>query len=112
MTQNGRPSLSSPVFARNGPNGPYVNWAKEPRGENRSIDSEEQAAEMTALRRCLATFSRPHQELLLAPYSGDRPVVTIAEESGKSANALYKLLGRLREKLAACIQKSVAQQPS
>jgi len=31
-------------------------------------------------------------------------VTMLAEQAGKSANALYKLLGRLREKLAACIE--------
>ncbi len=72
--------------------------------EAESIDALEQAAAMKALRSCLAKFSQPHQELLLAPYSGDGQVRTLAERAGKSANALYKLLGRLREKLSTCVQ--------
>ncbi len=45
---------------------------------------------------------------------GDEQLVqlslSIAEESGKSANALYKLLGRLREKLSVCIHKNLKPQ--
>ena len=55
-------------------------------------------------------FSPPHQELLLAPYSGEGRVTALAEQGGKSANALYKLLGRLREKLADCIHTSLRQE--
>jgi hypothetical protein len=40
---------------------------------------------MVALRGCLARFSEPHQELLLAPHAGDGRVCSIAEQSGKSA---------------------------
>ncbi|MDA7666441.1 sigma-70 family RNA polymerase sigma factor [bacterium] len=78
--------------------------------EAEAIDVEEQAAARMALRTCLDRFSEPHQELLLAPYSGDGHVKSIAEESGKSANALYKLLGRLREKLFVCIHKNLKPQ--
>ena len=72
-----------------------------------AIDAEEQAAERRALRSCLETFSAPHQELLLAPYSGEGQVLQLAIQSGRSANALYKLLGRLREKLATCVQRNI-----
>ena len=57
-----------------------------------------------ALTTCLGQFSEPHQELLLAPYGGDGRVQRLADECGKTVNALYKLLGRLREKLATCIR--------
>jgi RNA polymerase sigma-70 factor (ECF subfamily) len=75
-----------------------------------AIDADEQAAARRALRSCLETFSKPHQELLLAPYSGEGRVTQLASQSGRTANALYKLLGRLREKLAACVQRSIKPQ--
>lgn len=78
--------------------------------EAESIESEEQAAAMKVLRSCLVKFSQPHQELLLAPYSGEGRVKKIAEESGKSANALYKLLGRLREKLSDCVHENLERE--
>ena len=78
--------------------------------EAEAIDAEEQAATRRALRSCLDRFSAPHQELLLAPYSGEGRVTVLAAQGGKSANALYKLLGRLREKLADCIHASLRQE--
>ena len=78
--------------------------------EAEALDAEGQVEKMEALRGCLGKFSKAHQELLLAPYSGDGRVRVIAEESGKSANALYKLLGRLREKLSVCVHESLAQE--
>jgi RNA polymerase sigma-70 factor (ECF subfamily) len=78
--------------------------------EAASVDADEQAEAMKALRVCLLKFSKAHQELLLAPYSGEGRVKAIAEESGKSANALYKLLGRLREKLSVCVHQTIAQE--
>lgn len=78
--------------------------------EAAEMDVEDHALAMRALRVCLAKFSNPHQELLLAPYSGDGRVRDLAVESGKSANALYKLLGRLREKLSNCVHESIAKE--
>jgi len=78
--------------------------------EAETIEAEEQAATRRALRSCLERFSLPHQELLLAPYAGDGRVGVLAEQAGKSANALYKLLGRLRGKLTVCIQATLRQE--
>jgi len=61
----------------------------------------------SALDVCLAEFSELHQQLLLAPYRGAGRVKELAEQTGKSANAFYKLLGRLREKLSTCIKLRV-----
>ena len=72
--------------------------------EAEAMDAEEFAAIRGALTACLTQFSEPHQELLLAPYAGDGRVKQLAEQGRKSVNALYKLLGRLREKLANCIR--------
>lgn len=60
-----------------------------------------------ALETCLKQFSEAHQDLLLAPYSGDGQVTQLAEDCGKSVNALYKVLGRLREKLGTCIRRQL-----
>ncbi len=78
--------------------------------EAAELDADDHAQAMRALRVCLDKFSNPHQELLLAPYSGEGRVKRLAEESGKSANALYKLLGRLREKLSECVHESIAKE--
>ena len=72
--------------------------------EAEAMTAEDTAAVRQALDVCLTQFSEAHQELLLAPYAGDGRVKRIAEESGKSVNALYKMLGRLREKLGSCVR--------
>ncbi len=79
--------------------------------EAEAIDEDEDAARH-ALRSCLDQFSHTHRELLLAPYAGDGRVKVLAERSGKSANALYKLLGRLRGKLSTCVQRNLKLQAS
>jgi len=61
-----------------------------------------------ALHACLDQFSAEHRELLLAPHSSTYTVVEIAERRKKSPNALYKLLGRLREQLANCVRLRMA----
>ncbi len=61
--------------------------------------------ERNALRRCLQQFSDEHRKLLLAPYLSRGGVREMAERSGRTANSLYKLLGRLREKLSHCVER-------
>ena len=78
--------------------------------EAEAFQVEERERSLEALRSCLESFSTTHQELLLAPYFGEGRVTTLAEQAGKSANALYKLLGRLREKLHACIQTRLREE--
>ncbi len=50
------PEDSEPVFAKNGPHGPYVSWGKE----NRSIETEEQLLTIT-LDEALEALSKPRQ---------------------------------------------------
>ncbi|MCA9051191.1 MAG: hypothetical protein KDA89_20785, partial [Planctomycetaceae bacterium] len=72
------------------------------RGESRSAEAV--AARGKALHECLQQFSAEHRELLLAPHSSATSVVELSECREKTPNALYKLLGRLREQLADCIR--------
>lgn len=72
--------------------------------EAEGAPADELARVRRALKECLNKFSRSHQDLLLAPYLGDGRVKQLAGDCGKSVNSLYKLLGRLREKLGGCIR--------
>ena len=65
-----------------------------------------------ALHACLNQFSAEHRELLLAPHRSTDSVVEIAQRQEKSPNALYKLLGRLREQLIDCIRQRLAEEVS
>lgn len=80
--------------------------------EAEAITGEDVAEVRRALDACLTKFPDSHQELLLAPYAGDGRVKQLAEECGKSVNALYKLLGRLREKLGTCIRRQLQMEVS
>ena len=67
--------------------------------------------ERAALRACLAELAPHHRELVLAPYASEGRVTRLAEETGRSVNSLYKLLGRLREKLLLCVETRLAKEP-
>jgi len=71
------------------------------RGMPRSV--EELTARGKALHDYLGQFSSDQQDLLLVPHRSDFTVSELAEIRKKSVNALYKMLGRLREKLTECI---------
>lgn len=68
---------------------------------------EEQRA---ALQTCLQQMAPHHRDLLMAPYSRDGEVMRLAEGMGRSVNSLYKLLGRLREKLVQCMEQRLAEE--
>ena len=76
--------------------------------EASEIDEDVWAMEREALRECLAQLANHHRELVLAPYAGQGRVTRLAEKTGRTLNSLYKLLGRLREKLAQCVQSKVS----
>lgn len=78
--------------------------------ESEQIDSSLREQQRRSVRFCLREFSAAHQELLLAPYAGHGRIQRLANAQGKTANALYKLLGRLRGKLETCIRKRLSEE--
>ena len=75
--------------------------------EGEAILAEEQEAQIEALHTCLTKLSAPHRELIFAPYRKPGSIKALATERGRSANSLYCLLQRLREKLSACVRSQV-----
>lgn len=71
-------------------------------------DADELILEKAALGRCLTKLSPAHRELLLAPYEGAGKIKELAEQSPRTVNSFYKLLGRLRAKLQQCVEREVA----
>lgn len=59
----------------------------------------------TAFKKCFRELSSDHQKLLLAPHTPNISLASIAAEKKRTANALYKAMGRLRKKLSSCIRK-------
>ena len=63
--------------------------------------------ERDALKRCLAKLSEEHRRLVMMPYLEAGGLTQLAERTRRSANSLYKLLGRLREKLRICVEQEL-----
>jgi RNA polymerase sigma-70 factor, ECF subfamily len=76
-----------------------------------AAETEEEllAREKQALERCFQRMSPAHRELVLAPYAGGGRVKELAEQTNRSVNSLYKLLGRLRAKLQGCIDQDLSR---
>jgi RNA polymerase sigma-70 factor (ECF subfamily) len=72
--------------------------------ESEKVGEDLWERERLALQSCLQQLDPDHRVLVLAPYSGDGRVTRIALETGRTVNSLYKLLGRLREKLMQCVE--------
>jgi len=66
------------------------------------------AGERAALKRCLAKLSDEHRRLVMMPYLEVGGLTQLATRTRRSANSLYKLLGRLREKLRMCVDQEMA----
>ncbi|MEO0414187.1 MAG: sigma-70 family RNA polymerase sigma factor [Verrucomicrobiota bacterium] len=78
--------------------------------EAESLDEDRSQAQRKCVRLCLDEFSAPHRELILAPFVSHGRIQELASEQGKSANALYKLLRRLRDKLGDCVKKRLTKE--
>jgi len=75
--------------------------AESPEFDEQIISTKE------TLRVCLKSFQPHHQELLLGAHTGHGEIKNIAKKTGKTPNALYKLLARLRSKLSNCVQETI-----
>lgn len=66
--------------------------------------------ERQALGRCLEKLQSRQRELVCAFYSGKK-IKDIAEQTGRTATALYKALRRIREALLQCIVSTLEEDP-
>ena len=77
--------------------------------EAEQINEAEHSKRRRALESCLGKLSDPERELVLAPYLHHGRITELAEHGGTSANALYKKLGRLRDRLRNCVKERQVQ---
>ena len=77
--------------------------------EAEQISEEDHSKRRQALESCLGKLSSPERDLVLAPYLHHGRIKELAELGGTSANALYKKLGRLRNRLRNCVKERLAQ---
>lgn len=60
-----------------------------------------------ALKACLQTLSEGHRELVHLRYAKSHKLHDLAEQTGRSVNALKQLFFRLRASLATCVEQSL-----
>lgn len=95
-------------------------WRKRPRWEAFAHDDimalldqrrEELGPELSLrlekLRECVAKLPPEHRATLDRYYREDEPVETLALREGRSADAIYKTLQRIRHSLLECIERGL-----
>ena len=75
--------------------------------EERVGNEEQLSAQREALGGCLQKLDEPSRELLLLRYGREKTVQELAEQQGKSANALYLSLHRIRQTLSDCVNRTL-----
>jgi len=75
--------------------------------EERVANEEQLSAQREALAGCLQKLDEPSRELLMLRYGREISVQELAQQQGKSANALYLSLHRLRQMLSDCVNRTL-----
>jgi RNA polymerase sigma-70 factor (ECF subfamily) len=71
-------------------------------------EDERFQAQLRALPKCLDRLTQNERRLLQLRYEGGASLSTIAEETERHADTLYRTLHRVRKKLLHCIERRVA----
>src|SRR5687768_8161143 len=75
--------------------------------EERVANEERLSSQREALAGCLEKLDASSRELLMLRYGREVTVQQLAEQQGKSANALYLALHRIRQTLSACVNRTL-----
>ncbi|MCI0541441.1 MAG: sigma-70 family RNA polymerase sigma factor [Verrucomicrobiales bacterium] len=75
--------------------------------EERVAHERDLTAQREALSACLDKLDEPARELLMNRYSGKVPLNALAEQQGISANTLYLVMHRIRQKLIECVNRTL-----
>jgi RNA polymerase sigma-70 factor, ECF subfamily len=62
-----------------------------------------------ALRECMKKLDSRERRYIEARYRADSSVEAVAREFGRPANAVYRMLARIRDKLFDCITRTVSK---
>lgn len=65
--------------------------------------------QLDALEGCLEKLPAERKQLVLRVYAAEHPMRTIAQQIGKTPDALYKLLSRVRRDLLQCVEHTLAE---
>ncbi len=74
-------------------------------------DEQQYATELdereSFLKHCFDALPEPHRELLYGYYHDEYPVTELSQQSGRSVDAVYKMLQRIRFALHQCIESKM-----
>lgn len=76
--------------------------------EAEQINEVEHSKRRQAMESCLGRLADPERDLVFARYLHHGRITELAEHGRTSANALYKKLGRLRDRLRNCVKERLA----
>ena len=74
--------------------------------------AEQSGSQIEALRECLGRLTTRQRQLVQRRYGDADPVRKIAQEDGRSADAVSMVLYRVRKNLADCVQRKIAMEGS
>ena len=63
--------------------------------------------QLEALEVCLGKLPEDRKHLVLRIYAAESPLKTIAEQVGKSPEAIYKVVSRVRRELLRCVERTL-----
>ena len=78
--------------------------------EERAEQEPELTAQREALASCLRKLDEPGRALLVERYGHDVALHELARQQGKSANALYLTMHRIRQKLLECVNRTLQRE--
>lgn len=78
--------------------------------EERTAQEPELAAQREALAGCLNKLDASARALLIERYGREAALNELARQQGRSANALYLTLHRVRQKLAECVHRTLRRE--
>jgi RNA polymerase sigma-70 factor (ECF subfamily) len=78
--------------------------------EETSAEAERLEERSEALGRCIEKLPADHRELLQRRYHDGQSVEDMAREVGRTVEAIYRALSRIRHALHDCVTRSLAQE--
>lgn len=73
-----------------------------------STHTNDQPDKLGALQRCLSKLSPDELRLIKIKYQQRKSLASFALQAGKSVDAIYKSISRIRQGLRACVQKELS----
>lgn len=75
--------------------------------EERVVNEDALQMRREALEKCLQRLDPKSRGILLDRFGEKRSLVEIAEREGRTANALYVAMHRIRQRLLECVRRSI-----